>query len=102
LNRWIGTGLVALGVLLAAFGVYLGGFAWLNDGLKAGVTLVGTAGAFAAGFVVAGFVLRFAAAQHDRGDPRRWWIQVIAVLVAYGAFGLAAWATSLLDRLGRR
>lgn len=101
LNRFIGNGLIAIGVLLAAFGVYFGGFAWLNSGAKAGIVLLGTAGAFSVGFALAGFAFRFAAAAHARRAPRRWWIQVAAVLAAYVAFGLAAEATSLLDRLSR-
>ena len=92
---------MALGVLLAAFGVYFGGFAWLNSGPKAGIALMATAGAFGAAFVLAGFALRFAAAAHARRAPRRWWIQVAAIVAAYVAFGLAASATSFLDRLNR-
>jgi hypothetical protein len=79
--------------------MFLGGFAWLNDGARAGLRLAGTAGAFAAGAALAGYAFRFAAAAHARGDGRRWWIQALVVLAAYLAFGLAAWASSLLDRL---
>jgi mannose/cellobiose epimerase-like protein (N-acyl-D-glucosamine 2-epimerase family) len=102
INRWLGTVLFILAACVGAVGVYLGGFAWLNDGLKAGVRLFGTAMAFALALAATGVVLRFAADAHGRGDARRWWIQFGTLLVAYLAFGLAAWTTSLLDRVGRR
>jgi hypothetical protein len=102
LNRWIANALFAIGICLVGVGIYLGLFAWLNVGITAGLQLLGTAGAFGAGLSVAGLALRFASAAHARSDSRRWWIQVLAVLVGYVAFGLAAEATSLLDRLGRR
>jgi hypothetical protein len=102
INRWLGTALLTVAACVAAVGVYLGGFAWLNDGLKAGARLFGTAAAFAFALAATGLALRFAAGAHARLDARRWWIQLGTVLVAYLAFGLAAWTTSLLDRVGRR
>lgn len=102
LNRWIGYALLAIGIALIGVGIYLGLFAWLNDGFVAGLRLFGTAGAFGVGLSVAGLAFRFAAAAHARSDPRRWWIQVLVLLVGYGVLGLAAETTSLLDRIGRR
>lgn len=101
LNRGIAYVLIGLGIALIGVGVYLGFFAWLNDGVVAGVRLFGTTGAFGAGFALAGLGFRFAAAAHARGDRRRWWIQVLVVVLGYVAFGLAATGTSLLDRIGR-
>lgn len=98
-NRWTAYALIGLGVGLIAFGVYLGGFAWANDGARAGVRLFGTSAAFGAGLAIAGLAFRYAAAAHARGERRRWWIQALAVLIAYLAFGVAAWASSLLDRI---
>jgi hypothetical protein len=90
-----------LGLGTAAVGAYLGIFAWLNDGARAGLKLILTTLLFGAGFAAGGIALRFAAAAHARNDPRRWWIQLLAILLAYVSFGLAAWTTSLLDRLDR-
>jgi hypothetical protein len=102
LNRWIGSALLAIGVCLIAVGIYLGLFAWLNDGPLAGLGVFGTGGAFGAATASTGLALRFAAAAHARSHPRRWWIQVAAIVAAYIAVGLAAEATSFLDRLARR
>ena len=99
INRWLATALFVLGGCLGAVGVYLGGFAWLNDGFKAGVRLFATTAAFGLALAGAGFALRFAASAHARGDTYRWWIQFGALLAAYVAFGLAAWTTSLVDRI---
>lgn len=99
LNRWIATALFVLGFCFVGFGLYLGFFAWINDGAKAGLRLLLLTLAFGAGFAAAGLVFRFTARAHARSDPRRWWIQVLAVAVAYFAIGLAAWASSLLDRI---
>lgn len=100
LNRWAGYALVALAAVLAGVGLFLGAFAWLNDSLVAGVRLAGTTGAFAAAFAAAGWLLQVAARAHERADRRRWWIQIGALVSAYVFFGLAATASSLLDRLG--
>ena len=100
INRWLGTSLLVLAACIGAVGVYLGGFAWLNDGLMAGLRLFGTAGAFACALAAIGLSLRLAAAAHARHHARRWWIQAATVLVAYLAIGLAASLTSLLDRIG--
>jgi hypothetical protein len=102
LNRWLGTVLLIVAACVGAVGAYLGGFAWLNDGLKAGARLFGTATVFALALAATGVALRFAANAHVRGDGRRWWIQFGTLLVAYLTFGLAAWTSSLLDRIGRR
>lgn len=99
INRWISYGLLCVGAALIAFGAYLGLFAWANDGPIAGVKLFGTSAAFGGGLVIAGLAFRFAAAAHARGAPRRWWIQLLVVAIGYFAFGLAAWSSSLLDRM---
>lgn len=99
INRWLSYALFALGAALIAFGAYLGLFAWANDGPIAGVGLFGITAAFGGGLIITGAAFRFAAAAHARGGPRRWWIQVLVVVIGYVAFGLAAWSTSLLDRL---
>lgn len=98
-NRWIGYALLGVGAALVGFGVYLGAFAWANDGLIAGVRLFGTSAAFGGGMAITGAAFRFAAAVHAKGGPRRWWIQVLVVVVGYVAFGLAAWTSSFLDRI---
>lgn len=100
-NRWSGAALIAVGILVAAVGVFFGAFGWLNDGPIVGLKLLGVCGAFGAGLSIAGGGLLVAGAAHRRRDPRRWWIQLLAVVVGYGAVGLAAEASSLLDRLGR-
>lgn len=99
LNRGLAYLLFAVAAALAAVGVYLGAFAWANDGLIAGVRLFGTTAAFAAGAGLAGLAFRFAAQAHASRDRRRWWIQLLAFLVGYVAFGLAATASSFLDRM---
>jgi hypothetical protein len=101
LNRWLGAALIAVGMLIAAVGVFFGAFGWLNDGPRVGLQLLGVCGAFGAGLSIAGGAFLFAGAAHRRRDPRRWWIQLLAVVVGYVAVGLAAEASSLLDRLGR-
>lgn len=99
LNRWIATAFFVLGFCFVGFGLYMGFFAWLNDGARAGLRLLLLTVAFGAGFAAAGLVFRFTAAAHARNDRRRWWIQVLAVVVAYFAIGLAAWGSSLVDRI---
>lgn len=99
LNQWIATALFGLGVVVAAIGLYLGFFAWLNDGPTAGIRLGLTAGVFALALAAGGLVFRIASAAHARGDPRRWWVQVGVVFAAWFAAALAAWASSMVDRL---
>ena len=99
LNRWIAVACIGLAVCLVAFGVYLGGFAWFNDGPTAGLRLFGVSSAFALSLVGMSAAFRWAAAAHARGDERRWFIQVGAIIASYIAFGLAATASSLLDRM---
>lgn len=70
-------------------------------GRKPVIAFLSTVGAFALGLALAGFGFRFAAAMHTRRDRRRWWIQAAALLVAYGAIGMAAWTASFVERLGR-
>lgn len=101
INRWISYVFLGIGAALIAFGAYLGLFAWANDGLIAGVRLFGTSAAFGGGLAITGAAFRFAAAAHARGGQRRWWIQLLVVLIGYVAFGLAAWSSSLLDRVER-
>lgn len=101
LNRAIAYVLIALGLALIGAGAYLGLFAWLNDGLIAGVGVFGTFGALGGALAVTGLGFRFAAAAHARADRRRWWIQILVVSSGYVAFGLALWSMSLLERLGR-
>lgn len=101
LNRWIAVVLFVIALALLGFAVIFGFFAWINDGPIAGIGVFGTSAAFGAGLALAGVALRFAAAAHARRDPRRWWIQILAIIVAYFVVGLAAWSTSLLDRLSR-
>lgn len=98
-SRWISYALFGIGVALIAFGAYLGLFAWANDGLIAGVRLFGTSAAFGGGLAITGLAFRMAAAVHARGGPRRWWIQLLVVVIGYVAFGLAAWSSSFLDRV---
>lgn len=98
-NRWISYALLGIGVALVAFGVYLGLFAWANDGLIAGVRLFGTSAAFGCALGITGLAFRFAAAAHSKREPRRWWFQVVPLLVWYVAFGLAASSSSFLDRI---
>jgi len=76
LNQWIATALFGLGIVLAAIGLYLGFFAWLNDGPTAGIRLGLTVGVFAAALGLGGLAFRVASAAHARGDTRRWWIQL--------------------------
>lgn len=99
LNRWIAVACVGLAVCVGAFGVYIGGFAWLNDGMVAGLRLLGMTAAFSLALMAMSVAFRFAANAHAQRDPRRWWIQVAAILAAYLAFGLAATATSWMDRM---
>jgi hypothetical protein len=101
LNRWIAAVLFAIAIALVGFAVIFGFFAWINDGPIAGLGVFGTSAAFAAGLALAGVMLRFAAAAHARRAPRRWWIQILAIMAAYFILGLAAWSTSLIDRLSR-
>jgi uncharacterized membrane protein len=98
-NRWISYALLVGGAALIAFGAYLGLFAWMNDGLIAGIRLFGTSAVFGAGLAVTGFAFRFAATGHAKGESRRWWIQALVVAIGYVVFGLAAWSSSLLDRM---
>jgi hypothetical protein len=98
-NRWISYALLGLGVALIAFGVYFGLFAWANDGFIAGIKLFCMSAAFGAALAITGFAFRFAAAAHARSRPRRWWIQVLVVVIGYVAFGLAAELSSFLDRI---
>ena len=98
LNRWLAVACIGLAVCVGAFGVYIGGFAWLNDGAVAGLRLIGVSAAFALALVGMSIALKWAAAAHARGDSRRWLIQLAAIVAAYIAFGLAATASSLLDR----
>lgn len=97
-NRWIGYGLLAVGAALVAFGVYLGVFAWANDGPRAGAGVFGTSAAFGSALALTGLAFRFAAGMHAKAEPRRWWYQVLPILVGYVAFGLAASSSSLLER----
>ena len=101
LNRWLGGALIALGIAVAVVGIFFGAFGWLNDGPVVGFKLLALCGAFGTAMAVAGMALRYAGAAHARRDPRRWGIQLLAVVVAYLALGLAAEASSLLDRIGR-
>lgn len=100
-NRWISYALLGVGVALIAFGVYMGLFAWANDGLIAGVRLFGTSAAFGAGLAITGLAFRFAAEAHVKRGPQRWWIQLLVLVIGYVAFGLAAWSSSFLDRIDR-
>jgi hypothetical protein len=98
-NRWIWYALLGIGLALVTFGIYLGLFAWANDGLVAGVRLFGTSAAFGCALGMTGLAFRFAAEAHSKTKPRRWWIQVLPLLVGYVAFGLAASTSSVLDRM---
>lgn len=97
-NRWIGYGLLALGAALVAFGVYMGLFAWANDGPRAGAGVFGVSAAFGSAVALTGLAFRFAAGMHAKAAPRRWWYQVLPILAGYLAFGLAATASSMLER----
>lgn len=99
INRWIWYALLTIGIALVAFGAYLGLFAWANDGLTAGIRLFGTSAAFGCALAITGFAFRLAAAAHSKARPRRWWLQVLPLLVGYVSFGLAATASSFLDRM---
>lgn len=101
-TRWIWYALLVIGVVLVAFGIYLGLFAWANDGLSAGVRLFGASAAFGCALAITGLALRFAAEAHSKAQPRRWWVQVLPLLVGYVAFGLAATSSSFLDRLSEQ
>lgn len=101
LNRWLGAGLIALGIALAGVGVFFGAFGWLNDGPVAGFKLLALCGAFGAALSITGAAFLYAGSAHARRHPRRWWIQLLPVLVGYLAMGVAAEASSLLDRIGR-
>lgn len=98
-NRWVWYALLGVGLALVVFGIYLGLFAWANDGLIAGIRLFGTSAAFGCALVATGFAFRFAAEAHAKLKARRWWIQALPLLVGYAAFGLAASTSSVLDRL---
>jgi len=98
-NRWISYALLGIGVALVAFGIYLGLFAWANDGLIAGVRLFGTSAAFGCALAITGLAFRFVASAHSKGERRRWWLQVLPLLVGYVAFGLAASSSAFLDRI---
>ena len=99
LNRWISYALFGIGGALFAFGIYLGLFAWANDGLLAGVRLFGTSAAFGCALVLTGLAFRFVATAHAEQKRRRWWFQVLPLLVGYVAFGLAASSSAFLDRI---
>lgn len=98
-NRWIGYALLGLGVALVAIGLYLGAFAWANDGLTAGVRVFGTSAVFGIALVITGLTFRIAADAHAKARPRRWWFQLLPIIVGYVAFGLAATLSSVLDRM---
>lgn len=98
-NRWIWYALLGIGAALVAFGAYLGLFAWANDGLAAGIRLFGTSAAFGCALAITGLAFRFAAEAHAKAQPRRWWFQVLPLLVGYVSFGLAATLSSFLDRM---
>lgn len=91
--------LLGVGVALVAFGVYMGLFAWANDGLLAGARLFATSAGFGCALAVTGLSFRFVAAAHVKRQPRRWWFQLLPLLAWYVAFGLAASLSSLLDRI---
>jgi len=99
LNRWVSYALLGIGAALVAFGIYLGLFAWANDGWLAGVRLFGTSAAFGCALALTGLAFRFVAAAHSKHERRRWWFQVLPLLVGYVAFGLAATSSALLDRM---
>jgi hypothetical protein len=90
--------LLGIGLALVAFGIFLGLFALANDGLVAGVRLLGTSAAFGCAFVATGSVFRHAAEVHLKHRPWRWWFQVLPVPAGYVAFGIAASVSSALDR----
>ena len=98
-NRWLSYAFLGIGAALVAFGLYLGAFAWANDGLIAGARLFGTSAAFGCALAVTGLTFHFAAAAHAKREPRRWWLQVLPLVVLYVAFGLAASSSSFLDRM---
>lgn len=55
--------------------------------------------AFGRALAMTGLAFRFAAPAHSKAQPRRWWLQVLPLLVGYIAFGLAASTSSVLDRM---
>jgi hypothetical protein len=98
-NRWLWYALLGIGLALVAFGVFFGLFAWANDGLVAGVRLFATSAGFGCALAITGLAFRFAAEMHSNARPRRWWFQVLPLLVGYVAFGLAASMSSMLDKM---
>ena len=98
INRCIWYALFGIGLALVAFGVYFGAFAWANDGLIAGVGVFGTSAGFGCALVITGLAFRFVAEAHAKVQPRRWWLQLLPLLVGYVAFGLAASMSSVLER----
>ena len=100
-NRMIWYGLLGIGLVLVAFGAYFGAFAWANDGLMAGVGVFGTSAGFGCALVITGLAFRFVAEAHAKVRPRRWWLQVLPLLVGYVAFGLAAEMSSFLERMAK-
>ena len=101
LNRWISYALLGLAVALVAFGLYFGLFAWANDGLVAGIQIIGMCAGFGAWLAITGYAFRFAGAAHARRAPQRWWIQLLVLVISFVAFGLAAEFSSYLQRIKR-
>lgn len=97
-NRVIAGLLYGASVVLVGSGLFFGLFGWLNDGWSAGMKIVLLTASFGAAFAGAGAAFRAAAAAFARRDRRRLWWQAGAILVSYVLFGLAATASSWLDR----
>jgi hypothetical protein len=101
-NRLAGSALVVLGLVILGVGFFLGLFAWMNNGVAAGLELTVVTAGFALAFVVTGFSFRVIARAHAARSARRWWLQVLLPLAAaWIAFGLAAEFSSIAGNLVR-
>jgi hypothetical protein len=99
INNWIATALLVFGLCVVGFGLLFGFFGWLNDGFVVGLKIFLIAAAFGGALLAGAFGFRWAGRAHTLGDAQRWWIQLSALGIASFASLLAAYVTSLIDRV---
>lgn len=100
-NNVVAIGFIMLGLAIIGFAVFMGAFAWLNNGLAAGLGLLIVAGSLGAAFLVTGWCFVVIARAHANASRFRWWLQIGLPLISPIFFGLAAELSSLADRLSR-
>lgn len=97
-NRAVAALLTGVGLFVAGVGLYLGFFAWLNSGMRAGVELFAVAVGVATGFVLSALAFRIIANAHAAKSRKRWWLQVLLPLAAWALFIVpVALISSLFD-----